>query len=95
MIITIIVTYNIILTSNSKFKSNNSPWLGSSNYNRFTILSRVINNISCYNLNKNILKEVIVKIRLEKISIYKGVIVKVLLNNGIIGLVISLKFTKK
>jgi len=41
--------------------------LGFSN-NRFTILSRVINNISCYNLNnRNMLREVIVKIGFKKL----------------------------
>jgi len=58
-----------------------SSQLGSSN-NRFAMLSRVTNNISCYNLNnRNMLKEVIVKIGLEKIDIQKGVVVEVLLNN--------------
>ena len=31
------------------------------------MLSRIIENTSCYNLNRNILREVIVKIRLERL----------------------------
>ena len=47
----------------------NSPWLGST-INRFVILSKVVENISIYNLdNRNILREVTVKIGLEIINI--------------------------
>ena len=36
-----------------------------SNYNKFTILSRIVDNISCYNLDKrDMLREVTVKIKL-------------------------------
>ena len=59
------------------------------------MLSRVIENISCCNLNKNMLRKVIVKIRLERIDIQKEVILKVLLDSWTIELVMSLEFTKK
>jgi len=53
-------------------------------------------NIFCYNLdNKDILREVIVKIGLERINIYKGIIVEVLLNSRIIGLIMSSEFARK
>ena len=45
------------------------------------MLSKVINNIFCYNLNNSsMLKKVIVKIRLERIYTQKEMIVKVLRN---------------
>ena len=60
------------------------------------MLSRVIENTSCCNLdNRDILKEVIVKIGLEKIDIQKGVTVEVLLNSGVTELDISLEFAGK
>jgi len=60
------------------------------------MLFRVINNKSCYNLdNEDILREVIVKIGLERINMQEGVTVEVLLNNSAMGLVISFKFVKK
>ena len=52
-------------------------------------------NIFCYDLNKNMLKEVIVKIRLERINIQRRVIVEVLLDSRIIRLVMSLEFARK
>jgi len=55
-----------------------------------------MNNIFCYDLNnRNMLREVTVKIGLEKIDIQKGVIVEALLDSGAIGLVISSKFVRK
>ena len=55
-----------------------------------------MDNISIYNLNKgNLLREVTVKIGLERIDIQKGIIVEVLLDSGVIGLVISSEFTRK
>jgi len=66
------------------------------NSNGYIILSRVINNISCCDLsNEKLLREVTVKIGLERINIQEGVTVEVLLNNGTTGLVMSLKFAKK
>jgi len=60
------------------------------------MLSRVMDNISCYNLNnRNILKEVMVKIGLEKINTQEGVTVEVLLDSEITGLIMSLEFAKK
>jgi len=38
-----------------------SPWLGSLT-NKFAILSRVVDNIFCCNLNSSILREVTVKL---------------------------------
>ena len=55
-----------------------------------------IDNISCYSLdNRNMLREVTVKIGLEKIDTQEEVIVEVLLDGEITGLVISLKFARK
>jgi len=60
------------------------------------MLSRVMDNISCYNLNnRNILKEVMVKIGLEKINTQEGVTVEVLLDSEITELIMSLEFAKK
>jgi len=60
------------------------------------MLSRVIENISCCNLdNGNILREVTVKIGLERINTQEGVIVETLLDSSTTGLVISLEFAKK
>ena len=62
----------------------------------FTILSRVVDNIPCCNLNNgNMLREVTVKIGLERIDTQKGVIVETLLNSKATGLVMSLEFAKK
>jgi len=41
------------------------------------------------------LREVIVKIRLERIGIQEGITVEALLDSGATGLVMSLEFTKK
>jgi len=52
--------------------------------------------ISCYNLNnEDMLREVTVKIGLERIDTQEEVIVEVLLNNDVIELVISSEFAKK
>ena len=52
-----------------------------------------MDNISCYNLeNKDMLREVIVKIRLKRIDTQERVIVKALLNSRITELVISLEY---
>ena len=60
------------------------------------MLSKIVNNIFCYSLNnKDILKEVTVKIGLERIDIQKEVIVEVLLNSETTGLVMSSKFIRK
>jgi len=60
------------------------------------MLIRAIDNISCCNLdNGDMLREVIVKIGLEKINIQEGVIVKALLDSRATRLVISSEFARK
>jgi len=60
------------------------------------MLSRVMDNIFCYSLNnEDMLRKVTVKIGLERIDMQKEVTVEVLLNNGTMWLVMSLKFTRK
>ena len=55
-----------------------------------------MNNISCYNLdNRNILREVIIKVELERIDTQEGVIVEALLDSGVMELVMSSKFVRK
>ena len=44
---------------------------------------------------KRLLREVIVKIRLERIDIQEGIIVEALLDNRVTGLVISSDFARK
>ena len=60
------------------------------------MLSRVIENIFYCNLdNKDILREVTVKIGLEKIDTQEEAVVEALLNNKVIRLVIRLEFARK
>jgi len=60
------------------------------------MLSRVMDNISCCSLNNgDLLREVTVKIGLERIDTQEGVIVEALLNSSATGLVMSLEFTRK
>ena len=60
------------------------------------MLSRVINNIFYYNLNNgNMLREVTVKIELERINIQERVTVEVLLDSRVTGLIMSLEFARK
>ena len=60
------------------------------------MLSKVMNNKFCYNLdNKNILREVTVKIGLKKIDMQEEVTVEALLDSRVTGLVMSLEFAKK
>jgi len=55
-----------------------------------------MDNTSYYNLNNgNILREVMVKIGLERIDTQEGVTVEILLDSGAIELVMSLKFARK
>ena len=54
-----------------------------------------MNNISRYNSNRDLLREVIVKIGLERISTQERVIVEILLNSSAIELDISLEFVRK
>ena len=49
-----------------------------------------------HNLDKeDLLKEVTVKIELERIDMQEGIIVEALLDSGVIGLVMSSEFAKK
>ena len=60
------------------------------------MLSRVIENTSIYNLdNKDLLKEVMVKIGLKRIDMQEGVKMEALLNSGTTGLVMSSEFAKR
>ena len=60
------------------------------------MLIRATDKISCFNLdNKDILREVIVKIGLERIDMQKCVIMEVLLDSSAIELVISSEFARK
>ena len=60
------------------------------------MLARVTNNTSIHNLDKgDLLREVTVKIGLERIDMQEGIIVEELLDSGAIGLVISLEFARK
>ena len=60
------------------------------------MLSIIMENILCCNLNnRNMLREVMVKIRLERIDTQKRVIVEALLDSRATGLVMSSKFTRK
>ena len=60
------------------------------------MLSRVVDNISNCNLNNgSMLREVIVKIGLERIDTQEGVTVDALLDSGVTGLVMSSEFVRK
>ena len=48
-----------------------------------------------YNSNRNLIIEVIVKIRLKRINMQEGIIVEVLLNSGVIVLVMISEFARK
>jgi len=60
------------------------------------MLSRVVENISTCNLDKgDLLREVTVKIGLERIDTQEGIMVEALLDNSATGLVISSEFVRK
>jgi len=60
------------------------------------MLSRVVDNTSGCNLNNgDMLKEVTVKIGLERINTQEGVTVETLLDSRAIGLVMSSEFARK
>ena len=60
------------------------------------MLSRVMENTFCCNLNnRDMLREVIVKIGLKRINMQEGVMVEALLDIRATGLVISLEFARK
>ena len=55
-----------------------------------------MNNTSTCNLDKgDLLREVTVKIGLERVDMQEGITVEVLLDSGAIGLVMSLEFARK
>ena len=60
------------------------------------MLSRIVNNIFCCNLeNGDMLREVTVKIELEKINIQERIIAEALLDSKTTVLVMSSEFTRK
>ena len=60
------------------------------------MLSRVVENTSICNLdNRDMLREVTVKIGLERIDTQEGVMVEALLDSGAMKLVMSSEFTRK
>ena len=60
------------------------------------MLARAIDNTSCCNLNnRDMLREVTVKIGLKRIDIQEGVTVEALLDSGATELVMSSEFTRK
>jgi len=60
------------------------------------MFSRVVDSIFYYNLdNRDILREVTIKIELERINTQKGVTVEALLDSGEIELVMSSEFARK
>ena len=60
------------------------------------MLVRAIGNISCYSLdNRDMLREVMVKIQLERIDTQEGVTVEAFLDSSVTGLVVSSEFARK
>jgi len=60
------------------------------------MLSRVVENTSLCNLNKeDLLRKVIVRIGLERIDTQEGIKVEALLDSGVTVLIMSLEFIKK
>jgi len=60
------------------------------------MLNQVVDNISCCNLDKeDLLREMTVKIRLERVDTQKGVMVEAFLDSGEMGLVMSSEFTRR
>ena len=72
----------------------NTPQLSLNN--RYTVLSRVIDNIAGYDLkNEKALREIMVKTGLERVNIQEGITMEALLDSGATELVMSLEFAKK
>ena len=72
----------------------NTPQLSLNN--RYTVLSRIIDNIAGYDLkNEKALREIIVKTGLERVNIQEGITMEALLDSGATELVMSLEFAKK
>ena len=60
------------------------------------MLTRVIDDTSMHNLDQgDLLREVMVKIGLERIDMQEGITVEALLDSGVTGLVIGLEFARK
>jgi len=60
------------------------------------MLARVTDNISVYNLDKgDLLREVTMKIELERIDTQEGIMMEALLDSGATGLVMSSEFARK
>jgi len=60
------------------------------------MLAKVTDNTSICNLDKgDLLREVMVKIGLERIDTQEGITVEVLLDSGVTGLVMSSEFARK
>ena len=60
------------------------------------MLARVTDNTSMHNLDKgDLLREVTVKIGLERIDMQEGIMVEALLDSGATGLVMSSEFARK
>jgi len=60
------------------------------------MLTRITDNTSIRNIDKgNLLREVTVKIGLERIDMQEGITVEALLDSGVMGLVISSEFARK
>ena len=59
------------------------------------MLARANNTSDCNLNNKNMLREVTVKIGLKRIDIQEGIIVEALLDSRAMGLVMSSEFAKK
>ncbi len=60
------------------------------------MFARITDNTSMHNLDKgNLLREVTVKIGLERIDMQEGITVEALLDSGVTGLVMSLEFARK
>ena len=60
------------------------------------VLSRVVDNISMYNLNKeDLLRKVTVNISLERVDTQEGITVEELLDSSATGLVLSSEFARK
>ena len=51
--------------------------------------------MSKYNSNRNLLREVTMKIKLKRIDMQEEIIVEMLLDSRVIELIMSLKFTRK
>jgi len=63
--------------------------------NRYTVLRAMDNINNCDLNNEKALREVMVKIGLERMDTQKGIIVEVLLDSGVTVLVMSSEFARK